>query len=170
MFPIMTPCSDRPLPLRRINAIRWAAEVMRPSAPSHILPSVSSRSRLVLPVSAPWVVPSLPFSVRAAAACPGTHGDLVAIARPLSLGRVARVTLVRHVSSSARRGRRSASADFHANGVACGGGGFASRHHSAAAALVPARIPPGSRVNRSGPTHRSRGSAPKAAQPPQLKR
>lgn len=171
---------------------------MRHFTPSHHLPSVLLRVPLVSLVSTVRIVPSLPLSVRAAAArvpClrlasggpfvapalvpalppqasawSGSRGYRVAFTRPLSLGRAVRVTLVRRVSSSARRGRRSASANFHATGVACGGGGFACVGRGAASALALARIPPASRVNRSGPTHRSRGAAPKAAQPPQLTR
>lgn len=51
--------------------------------------------------------------------------SVVTLGRPLSLGRATPVALVRPFLSSARRGRRGASADFHSTGVACAGGGFA---------------------------------------------
>jgi hypothetical protein len=89
------------------------------------------------PFVAPAFVPVLPPQ---ASASPGSHSTAFAFGRPLSLGRATGVALVRRVSSSARRGRRIASADFHSTGVACGVGGFVSRGHCAATAPALSRI------------------------------
>jgi hypothetical protein len=162
---------------------RWASKGMCHFVRSHCLPSVPSRLPAVAPVSARRVVPAVALAVRAAAArilcfrlavggpfvspafvpvvppqasaCPGSHGSALAFARPLSLGRTASVALVRRIFSSARRGRRIASADFRSTGVACGGGDFVSRLHRRSSALALARILGASRVQPRGPTRRS---------------
>ncbi len=162
---------------------RWASKGIHHFVRSHVSPSVPSRVPAVAPVSARRVEPAVALAVRAAAArvlrfrlasggpfvapafvpvlppqasaSPGCHGAAFAFGRPLSLGRAGRVALVRRVSSSARRGRRITSADFHSTGVACGGGGFVSRRRVAASALALARILGASRVQPRGPTRRS---------------
>ncbi len=162
---------------------RWASKVMHHFVRSHVLPSVPSRLPAVPSVSAHRVVPSLALAVCAAAAralcfrlasggpfvapahvpvsrpsalvVPGGQGYAASLGRPLSLGRAGGVALVRRVSSSARRGRRIASADFYSTGVACGGGGFVSRRCVAASARALARSACASRVQPRGPTRRS---------------
>ena len=149
----------------------------------HCLPSVPSRLPAVAPVSARRAVPSLLLAVRAAAArvfcfrltsggpfvapavlpvsrpqasaSPGSNGYAAALGRPLSLGRAGRAACVRRVSSSARRGRRIASADSCAIGVACGGGGCVSRRHRGLSALALALFLGAPRVQPRGPTRRS---------------
>ncbi len=65
----------------------------------------------------------LPFRSPTASACACALAFTgVAFGRPLSLGRVAGGASVRGVLTSARRGRRLASADFSPAAVACGGG------------------------------------------------
>ncbi len=162
---------------------RWASKVMHHFVRFHVLPSVPSRLPAVASVSARRAVPSLLLAVRAAAArvlcfrlasggpfvapavlpvsrpqasaSPGSNGYAATLGRPLSLGRAAGVALVRRVSSSARRGRRVASADFHSTGVACGVGGFVSRRHCGSSALALARFLGAPRVQPRGPTRRS---------------
>jgi hypothetical protein len=164
---------------------RWGAESMRHFASSHIQPFAPSPACLVVPVREVSAVPSLPHTRRFAAACAsfwrplrgapleasaqvrasrgqasacvGGHGSVVSLGRPLLLGRLARVTRIRRVPSSAHRGRRIASADSCATRVACGGRAFASRIRIAHSAPAPAHVVPASPVNRSAPTHRSRG-------------
>ena len=149
----------------------------------HVLSSVPSRLPAVVPVSGCRAVPSLALAVRAlvarvlcfrlasggpfvapaflpvsppqASAVPGCHGAALAFGRPLSLGRAAGVALVRRFSSSARRGRRIASADFHSTGVACGGSGFVFRHHRGSSALALARFLGAPCAQPRGPTRRS---------------
>jgi hypothetical protein len=178
---------------------RWGAESMRHFASSHIQPFAPSPACLVVPVREVSAVPSLPHTRRFAAACAsfwrplrgapleasaqvrasrgqasacvGGHGSVVSLGRPLLLGRLARVTRIRRVPSSAHRGRRIASADSCATRVACGGFAFASRIRIAHSALAPAHVVPASPVNRSAPTHRSRGRcAMKPRSAPELKR
>jgi len=155
-------------PSFRRSTLRWASKGMCHFVRSHVSPSVPARVPAVAPVSARRVVPAVALAVRAAAArvlcfrlasggpvvasafvpvlppqasaCPGGRGFAFSFGRPLSLGRAAGVTLVRRVSSSARRGCRIASADFHSTGVACSVGGIASRGHCAAAAPALAHI------------------------------
>jgi hypothetical protein len=174
-------------PSNRCSTLRWGAESMRHLAPSHLPPFAQLPTQLVLPVRRVSAVPSFPSARRLAAACApgrrsrpgapveavefvaasrgpasacfGGHGPVVSFGRPLLLGRPARVALVRRVPSSPRRGRRSASADSCATGVACGGGGFVSRFRSAPSPLAPARIPPALPVTRSAPTPPSTGRA-----------
>ena len=162
---------------------RWASKVMRHFVRSHVLSFVPSRLSAVASVSALRFVPSVALSVRAAAArvlcfrlasvgpivapalvpvlapqasaVPGVHRYAGALGRPLSLGRAIPTALVRRVSSSARRGCRIASADFHSTGVACGGGGFGSRRHCGPSALALARFLGAPRVQPRGPTRRS---------------
>ena len=162
---------------------RWASKVMHHFVRSHVLPSVPSRLPAVPPVSARRAVPSLLLAVRAAAArvlcvhlasggpfgapavlpvsrpqasaVPGCHGAALSFGRPLSLGRAGHFALVRRVSSSARRGRRIASADSCATGVACGGGGFVSCRHRGSSALALAHFLGAPRVQPRGPTRRS---------------
>lgn len=164
---------------------RWGAESMGHIASSHLQPLAQSPSHLVLPLRKVGSVPSFScaqwfaaaFAPRwrslpgapveaaefvaasrsSASGCHGANGSVVSFGRPLLLGRLARVAQIRRVPSSARRGRRSASADFHSTGVACGGGGFVSRLHAASSALAPARIQPALPVNRSAPTPPSTG-------------
>ena len=168
---------------QRRSAPRWASKVMHHFVGSRCLPSVPSRLPAVVPVSACRAVPSLLLAVRAAAAhvlcfrlasggpfgvpalvpalppqasaVPGCHGSALSFGRPLSLGRADGVALVRRISSSARRGRRIASADFHSTGVACGGSGFVSRSHRGSSALALARFLGAPRVQPRGPTRRS---------------
>jgi hypothetical protein len=177
---------------------RWGAQGMRQFAPSHLQPLALSPMRLVLPVRKVGALPSLPHTRQFATACafcwrprrvapveaPAQvratrgntsacvlgRGSVASVARPLLLGRLAGVTQVRRVPSSAHRGRRIASADSCATRVVCGGRAFVSRFRSTPSALALARLVPASPVNRSAPTHRSSGAAPKAAQPAQLKR
>jgi hypothetical protein len=178
---------------------RWGAESMRHFASSHIQPFAPSPACLVVPVREVSAVPSLPHTRRFAAACAslwrplrgapleasaqvrasrgqasacvGGHGSVVSLGRPLLLGRLARVTRIRRVPSSAHRGRRIASADSCATRVGCGGFAFASRIRIAHSALAPAPVVPASLVNRSAPTHRSRGRcAMKPRSAPELKR
>jgi hypothetical protein len=177
---------------------RWGAESMRHSAPSHLQPLALSPMRLVLPVRKVSALPSFANTRRFAAArafcwrplrvapveapargrasrgqasaCVAGCGSVVSLGRPLLLGRFARVTQIRRVPSSAHRCRRIASADSCATRVVCDGGDFAPRIQVASSALALARVVPVSPVNRSAPTHRSSGAAPKAAQPAQLKR
>ena len=162
---------------------RWASKVMRHCVPFHFVPSVPSRLPVVAPVSAHRFIPSVALAVRAAAArvlcfrlasggpieapalvpvlppqasaCPGTHGSAFTFGRPLSLGRAAGVALAGRVPSSARRGCRIASADFHSTGVACGVGGFVSRLHRGSSALALARSACALRAQPRGPTRRS---------------
>jgi hypothetical protein len=162
---------------------RWASKVMHHFVRFHVLPSVPSRLPAVVPVSACRAVPSLLLAVRAAAArvfcfrlasggpfgapavlpvsrsqasaSPGRNRYAAALGRPLSLGRAGRAACVRRVSSSARRGRRIASADSCATGVACGGGGFVSCRHRGSSALALARFLGAPRVQPRGPTRRS---------------
>ena len=162
---------------------RWASKVMHHFVRFHVLPSVPSRLPAVASVSARRAVPSLLLAVRAAAArvfcfrlasggpfvapavlpvsrsqasaSPGRNRYAAALGRPLSLGRAGRAACVRRVSSSARRGRRIASADFHSTGVACGGSGFVFRHHRGSSALALARFLGAPRVQPRGPTRRS---------------
>ena len=178
--------------------LRWGAESMRHFASSHIQPFALSPMRLVLPVRKVGALPSLPHTRRFATACASCwrprrvapveapaqvrasrghtsacvlgRGSVASVGRPLLLGRLAGVTQVRRVPSSAHRGRRIASADSCATRVACDGRAFASRIRIAHSAPAPAHVVPASPVNRSAPTHRSSGAAPKAAQPAQLKR
>jgi hypothetical protein len=178
---------DGKLPSNRCSTLRWGAESMRHLAPSRLPPFAQLPTQLVLPVRRVSAVPSFPSARRLAAACApgrrsrpgapveavefvaasrgpasacfGGHGPVVSFGRPLLLGRPARVALVRRVPSSPRRGRRSASADSCATGVACGGGGFVSRFRSAPSPLAPARIPPALPVTRSAPTPPSTGRA-----------
>jgi hypothetical protein len=155
--------------------------------------------RLVLPVRKVSAVPSFPHTRRFAAACASCwrplrgapleasaqvrasrgqtsacvvgRGAIASVGRPLLLGRLARVTQIRRVPSSAHRGRRIASADSCATRVACGGFAFASRIRIAHSALALAPVVPASPVNRSAPTHRSRGRcAMKPRSAPELKR
>ena len=177
---------------------RWGAQVMRHFASSHIQPFAPSPACLVVPVREVSAVPSLPHTRRFAAACafcwrprrvapveaPAQvrasrghtsacvlgRGSVASVGRPLLLGRLAGVTQVRRVPSSAHHCRRIASADSCATRVVCDGGVFAPRIQVASSALALARVVPVSPVNRSAPTHRSSGAAPKAAQPAQLKR
>jgi hypothetical protein len=178
---------------------RWGAESMRHFASSHIQPFAPSPACLVVPVREVSAVPSLPHTRRFAAACAsfwrprrgapleasaqvrasrgqasacvGGHGSVVSLGRPLLLGRLARVTRIRRVPSSAHRGRRIASADSCATWVACDGRAFVSRIRIAHSALAPAHVVPASPVNRSAPTHRSRGRcAMKPRSAPELKR
>jgi hypothetical protein len=178
---------------------RWGAESMRHFASSHIQPFAPSPACLVVPVREVSAVPSFPRTRRFAAACAscwrplrgapleasaqvrasrgqasacvGGHGSVVSLGRPLLLGRHARVTRIRRVPSSAHRGRRIASADSCATRVACGGFAFASRIRIAHSALALAHVVPASPVNRSAPTHRSRGRcAMKPRSAPELKR
>jgi hypothetical protein len=184
---------------QRRSSLRWGAQVMRHFASSHIQPLALSSEHLVLPVRKVSAVPSLPHTRRFAAACAsfwrplrgalleasaqvrasrgqpsacvGGHGSVVSLGRPLLLGRLARVTRIRRVPSSAHRGRRIASADSCATRVACGGFAFASRIRIAHSAPAPAHVVPASPVNRSAPTHRSRGRcAMKPRSAPELKR
>ncbi len=118
---------------------RWGAESMRHFASSHIQPFALSPMRLVLPVRKVSAVPSFPRTRRFAAAsascwrplrgapleasaqvrpsrgqtsaCVVGRGAIASVGRPLLLGRLARVTQIRRVPSSAHRGRRIASAD-----------------------------------------------------------
>ena len=93
-----------------------------PSVPLAVCALVARVSCFRLASVGPFVVPALvPALPPQASASPGSNGYAAALGRPLSLGRAAGVALVRRVSSSARRGRRIASADFHSTGVACGG-------------------------------------------------
>ena len=183
---------------QRRSPPRWGAQVMRHFASSHIQPFALSPMRLVLPVRKVSAVPSFPRTRRFAAAsascwrplrgapleasaqvrasrgqasaCVGGHGSVVSLGRPLLLGRLARVTRIRRVPSSAHRGRRIASADSCATRVACGGFAFASRIRIAHSAPAPAPVVPASPVNRSAPTHRSRGRcAMKPRSAPELK-
>jgi hypothetical protein len=183
---------------RRLPA-RWGAESMRHFASSHIQPFALSPMRLVLPLRKVSALPSLPHArrfasacascwrplrgaplevsaqVRAsrgqASACVGGHGSVVSLGRPLLLGRLARAKQIRRVPSSAHRGRRIASADSCATRVACAGRAFASRIRIAHSALALVRLVPASPVNRSAPTHRSRGRcAMKPRSAPELKR
>ena len=177
---------------------RWGAESMRHFASSHLQPLALSPMHLVLPVRKVGALPSLPHTRRFAAACASCwrprrvapieapaqvrasrgntsacvlgRGSVASVARPLLLGRLAGVTQVRRVPSSAHHCRRIASADSCATRVVCDGGDFAPRIQVASSALALARVVPVSPVNRSAPTHRSSGAAPKAAQPAQLKR
>jgi hypothetical protein len=178
---------------------RWGAESMRHFASSHIQPFALSPMRLVLPVRKVSAVPSFPRTRRFAAAsascwrplrgapleasaqvrpsrgqtsaCVVGRGAIASVGRPLLLGRLARATQIRRVPSSAHRGRRIASADSCATLVACDGRAFASRIRIAHSALAPAHVVPASPVNRSAPTHRSRGRcAMKPRSAPELKR
>ena len=184
---------------QRRSPPRWGAQVMRHFASSHIQPLALSSEHLVLPVRKVSAVPSFPSTRRFAAAsascwrprrgapleasaqvrasrgqasaCVGGHGSVVSLGRPLLLGRLARVTRIRRVPSSAHRGRRIASADSCATRVACDGRAFASRIRIAHSALALAPVVPASPVNRSAPTHRSRGRcAMKPRSAPELKR
>jgi hypothetical protein len=161
---------------------RWASKVMHHFVRFHVLPSVPSRLPAVAPVSARRVVPSLrsrcvrrrlafsafawrravllwrqrfyPFrgrKLRRPLAATVTLRLSAVRCRSVALA----VALVRRVSSSARRGRRIASADFHSTGVACGGGGFVSRRHRGSSALALARFLGAPRVQPRGPTRRS---------------
>ena len=172
---------------------------MRHFASSHIQPLALSSEHLVLPVRKVSAVPSFPSTRRFAAAsascwrprrgapleasaqvrpsrgqtsaCVVGRGAIASVGRPLLLGRLARVTRIRRVPSSAHRGRRIASADSCATRVACGGFAFASRIRIAHSAPAPAHVVPASPVNRSAPTHRSRGRcAMKPRSAPELKR
>ncbi len=173
--------------LRAPELVRWGAQGMRQFAPSHLQPLALSPMRLVLPVSRESSVPSFSCAPWFAAACapwwrslPGApvkaaefvaasrgsasgchraNGSVTSFGRPLLLGRLARVAQSRRVPSSAHRGRRIASADSCATGVACGGGGFVSRFRSALSALASARIQPALPVNPSAPTPPSTGRA-----------
>jgi hypothetical protein len=178
---------------------RWGAESMRHFASSHIQPFAPSPACLVVPVREVSAVPSFPRTRRFAAACASCwrplrgapleasaqvrpsrgqtsacvvgRGAIASVGRPLLLGRLARVTRIRRVPSSAHRGRRIASADSCATRVACGGFAFASRIRIAHSAPAPAHVVPASPVNRSAPTHRSRGRcAMKPRSAPELKR
>ena len=178
---------------------RWGAESMRHFASSHIQPFALSPMRLVLPVRKVSAVPSFPRTRRFASACASCwrplrgasleasaqvrasrgqtsacvvgRGAIASVGRPLLLGRLARVTQIRRVPSSAHRGRRIASADSCATRVACGGFAFASCIRIAHSAPAPAPVVPASPVNRSAPTHRSRGRcAMKPRSAPELKR
>ena len=165
------------------HLLRWASKVMHHFVRFHVLSPVPSRLPAVAPVSACRVVPSVPLAVRAlvarvlcfrlasggpfvapalvpallpqASAVPGSNGYATALGRPLSLGRAGHAACVRRVSSSARRGRRIASADSCATGVACGGGGCVSRLHRGSSALALARFLGAPRVQPRGPTRRS---------------
>ena len=144
---------------------------MRHFTSSHIQPFAPSPACLVVPVREVSAVPSLPHTRRFAAACVGGHGSVVSLGRPLLLGRLARVTQIRRVPSSAHRGRRIASADSCATRVGCGGFAFVSRIRIAHSAPALAPVVPASPVNRSAPTHRSRGRcAMKPRSAPELKR
>ena len=162
---------------------RWGAQGMRQFAPSHLQPLALSPMRLVLPVRKVSALPSFANTRRFAAACASFwhllrvapiecpvqvrasrghtsacvlgRGSVASVGRPLLLGRLAGVTQVRRVPSSAHRGRRIASADSCATRVACGGGDFAPRIQVASSALALARVVPVSPVNRSAPTRRS---------------
>jgi len=177
---------------------RWGAQGMRHFTTSHLQPLTLLPMRLVLSVRKVGALPSLPHTRRFAAACASCwrprrvapieapaqvrasrgqtsacvvgRESVASVGRPLLLGRFARVTQVRRVPSSTHHSRRIASADSCATRVACGGGDFAPRIQVASSALALARVVPASPVNRSAPTHRSSGAAPKAAQPAQLKR
>ncbi len=166
---------------------------------SHLQPFALSPTRLVLPVRKVSAVPSLPSTRRFATACASCwrplrgasleasaqvrasrgptsacvvgRGSIASVGRPLLLGRLARVTQIRRVLSSAHRGRRSASADSGATRVACDGCAFVSRLSIAHSALALALVVPASPVNHSAPTHRSRGRcAMKPRSAPELKR
>ena len=183
---------------QRRSPPRWGAQVMRHFASSHIQPFAPSPACLVVPVREVSAVPSLPHTRRFAAACAslwrplrgapleasaqvrasrgqasacvGGHGSVVSLGRPLLRGRLARVTRIRRVPSSAHRGRRIASADSCATRVACDGRAFVSRIRIAHSALALAPVVPASPVNRSAPTHRSRGRcAMKPRSAPELK-
>ena len=171
------------IPSFRCHNLRWGAQVMRHFASSHIQPFAPSPACLVVPVRKVSALPSFPHTRRFAAACAslwrplrgapleasaqvrasrgqasacvGGHGSVVSLGRPLLLGRLARVTQIRRVPSSAHRGRRIASADSCATRVACGGFAFASRIRIAHSAPAPAHVVPASPVNRSAPTRRS---------------
>ena len=178
---------------------RWGAESMRHFASSHIQPFSPSPMRLVLPLRKVSALPSLPHARRFASACASCwrprrgapleasaqvrasrgqtsacvvgRGAIASVGRPLLLSRLARVTQIRRVPSSAHRGRRIASADSCATRVACDGRAFASRIRIAHSALALAPVVPASPVNRSAPTHRSRGRcAMKPRSAPELKR
>jgi hypothetical protein len=159
--------------------LRWGAQGMRQFAPSHLQPLALSPMRLVLPVRKVGALPSLPHTRRFAAAhafcwrprrvapveapaqvrasrgntsaCVLGRGSVASVARPLLLGRLARVAFIRRVSLSARQGHRIASADSCATRVVCGGGGFASRLPGARSGLVWARLQPKSPVSLSAP-------------------
>jgi hypothetical protein len=186
-------------PRRAPELGRWGAESMRHFASSHIQPLALSSEHLVLPVRKVSAVPSFPSTRRFAAAsascwrprrgapleasaqvrpsrgqtsaCVVGRGAIASVGRPLLRGRLARVTQIRRVPSSAHRGRRIASADSCATRVGCGGFAFASRIRIAHSALALAPVVPASPVNRSAPTHRSRGRcAMKPRSAPELKR
>ena len=156
---------------------------MRHFASSHLQPFALSPTHLALPVGRVSSVPSFTCAPWFAAACapwwrllPGApveaaefvaasrgtasanvvcHGSVVPFGRPLLLRRLARVTQVRRVPSSAHRGRRIASADSCATRVVCGGRAFVSRFRSTPSALALAPMVPASPVSRSAPTRRS---------------
>jgi hypothetical protein len=171
------------IPSFRCHNLRWGAQGMRQFAPSHLQPLALSPMRLVLPVRKVSALPSFANTRRFAAACASFwrllrvapiespvqvrasrghtsacvlgRGSVASVARPLLLGRLAGVTQVRRVPSSAHHCRRIASADSCATRVVCGGRAFVSRFHGVESALAPAPMVPASPVNRSAPTRRS---------------
>ena len=152
------------LPVRKVSAVPSFPSTRRFAAASASL----WRPRRGAPLEASAQVSA---SRGQASACVGGHGSVVSLGRPLLLGRLARVTRIRRVPSSAHRGRRIASADSCATRVGCDGRAFASRIRIAHSALALAPVVPASPVNRSAPTHRSRGRcAMKPRSAPELKR
>jgi hypothetical protein len=168
---------------QRRSLLRWASKGMHHFVRFHCLPSVPSRLPAVVPVSACRAVPAVALAVRAAAArvlcirlasggpfgapavlsisgpqasaSPGSNRYAAALGRPLLLGRAGRAACVRRISSSARRGRRIASADSQSTGVACHVGSFVSCRHRGSSTQPLARFLGAPRVQPRGPTRRS---------------